>query len=139
MNATFLGISLCTALILSLSACKKSDNECINGDVGYIALLQCVDYRDHDLTICCMDMNEIRCPCYADCIVAGNISATLKISTDDGIEKTVTLITNGNQEGNRWTDTLDNKVVYFVGTNDKWCSNYGEYDKYKLLVKVEDR
>lgn len=117
---------------LGTTQCKK---EAIYGNTGTIRWQDCLEFFDHDVTICLEDIEEARCPCNADCIWEGMVTATLKVTAPGG-EYTIQLSTNSSPDALNHSDTIENRVIRFVKTNITDCNDYGQKEKYKVEVEV---
>jgi hypothetical protein len=136
---------ICTALLLTLSFCKKSDPEAgpitqnVSGSEATIAWQDCAFFTDHDITICFTGANEYRCACDVYCIWEGAVDATLHITNTTGLDTTIVLTTNSSPQNLPSEATIAGKVIRFVGTSPDldFCNDYGEYEKYKVVIQVE--
>lgn len=132
----------CAALLFTLSFCKKQGNEKnpdtqnVNGSEASIDWQDCAYFTDYDITICFVAADEFRCACDALCKWEGALDATLHVTSPGGIDTTITLRTNSNPAGLHTTETINGRVIHFVGTNISDCADYGDYEKYKVNISV---
>ena len=131
----------CTVVLLSLSFCKKNEPDTtskpVSGSQATIAWQDCAIYTDHDVTICFTGINEYRCPCNVECVWEGAVDATLKVTTTSGIDTTIVLTTNSNPVGLNNSATIGGKTIRFVNTDAVDCADYGNSEKYKVVIAVE--
>ncbi|HAD11215.1 MAG TPA: hypothetical protein DCF33_02135 [Saprospirales bacterium] len=132
------------ALSLSLlvfSACEDNDpirnTSETSGSTAIIPWEQCTFFADHDLTVCFVGAKEERCPCNTDCLWEGSVKATFEVSNSTGLDTVLTLETNSAPAGLHYFHSFGNKTLVFVNTEGIGCEDYGNYDKYKVIMKVE--
>jgi hypothetical protein len=138
MKYYFLVIS---TLIIAFSACKEKDpvitTHPVSGSQATVEWQDCVLFTDHDMTICFVGADEARCPCNTDCLWEGSVDATLHITTTSGIDTTITLTTNSSPINLPNTATIGGKTITFVNTDAVPCTDYGKYEKYKVIITVQ--
>ena len=132
--------SLAFLLFISITAfqCKTEQTTQIAGGTATIGWQDCAVFTDHDLTICFTGATEGRCPCWADCIWEGAITATLEVTAPDGVH-TLVLSTNSNPDNLNYSDTLGSKIITFVQCNNfDFCDDYAKYKKYEIDITIEN-
>lgn len=131
--------ALCAAALLTFSFCKKQDvaPQPVKGSMSYITWEHCVQFEDQDLTVCFVGAEESRCPCTAECVWEGVLAATLRVSTLTGIDTSITLMINSNPANLPNTAVVAGKVIRLAGVNIVDCNDFGDYEKYKVLISVE--
>jgi hypothetical protein len=127
-------------LLFSFSACKDEDpantTRIVYGSQATIPWQDCALFADQQMTICFVGANEARCPCNTNCLWEGSVDATLHVTTVSGIDTTFTLTTNSNPVNLPNTATIGGKTIQFVNTDAISCSDYGQYEKYKVIITV---
>ncbi|HLP96345.1 MAG TPA: hypothetical protein VK168_20020 [Saprospiraceae bacterium] len=128
-------------VLLAFMACEDNDplriTRDVNGSTAVIPWQDCAYFADHDLTVCFIGAKEERCPCNTDCLWEGAVKATFEISNSSGLDTILTLETNSAPAGLHYFHSFGNKTVTFVNTEGIQCEDYGQYDKYKVIVKVD--
>lgn len=125
-------------LLFSIVSCRDKDSDqLVSGNQAIIDWQDCAFFTDHDLTVCFIDAKESRCPCTTNCIVEGVVDATFHVTSAAGIDTTFTLTTNSNPVNLPNSTSIHGKTITFVGTEIDFCADYGQYEKYKAIVKVQ--
>lgn len=128
-------------VLLSFWACEDNDpirdTVQINGNTAVIPWQDCAYFADHDLTVCFIGAKEERCPCNIDCFWEGSVKATFEVSNSVGLDTILTLETNSAPAGLPNLHSFGNTTLIFVNTEGISCEDYGDYEKYKVIVKVE--
>ena len=139
MKHTFLII--CSTLFIAFSACRDKDpvanTNSVSGTTAIIPWQDCALFTDHNMTICFIGATEGRCPCNTDCLWEGSVDAVLHVTTTTGIDTTITLTTNSSPAALHNLTTVGGKTIRFVNTEGIGCAEYGQYEKYKVIVSVE--
>lgn len=115
------------------ASCKKEKNDTQKGNTATLSWQQCIDFTDHDLTICFTGAEEYRCPCNADCAWEGAIDFTFQVQ-GPGIDTTVIVS----------TDKLVKPHAVIVGgvsivasdDSNIYCDHYKDYEKYTVKVEL---
>lgn len=132
---------ICSTILVAFSACKDKDpannTNSVSGAQAIIPWQECVLFTDHDITICFVGAFEQRCPCDVQCLVEGYVEATFRATTTSGIDTTFTLTTNSNPINLPNSTTVAGKIITFVNTEGIACADYGNYEKYKVIVRVK--
>jgi hypothetical protein len=96
---------------------------------------ECYDFTAFNTTVCFADANEYRCPCDVDCVWAGSVDYTLKV-TNAGQETTITLQPPGNPNNSPSSAVVGKVMISIDEPAPVNCADYGNYEKYKLKVVV---
>jgi len=126
-------IALLFFAIVIFNSCKKEKNDAQKGNTATLSWQQCIDFTDHDLTICFVGAEEYRCPCNADCVWEGAIDFTFQVQ-GPGIDTTVIVSTN--------TLVKPHAVIVggvsIVASDDSniYCDHYKDYEKYTVKVDL---
>jgi hypothetical protein len=126
-------ITLLFLAVTFFASCKKDKNDTQKGNTATLSWLQCIDFTDHDLTICFIGAEEYRCPCTMDCVSEGAIDFTLQVQ-GQGIDTTVVVS----------TDKLSKPHAVIVGgvsivasdDSNIFCDHYKDYEKYTVKVEL---
>lgn len=122
------------------AGCEENDDFRIFSVTGSQAIIpwqDCAYFADHGLTICFVNAKEERCPCNTECLWEGSVDAMLHISSTAGIDTTITLTTNSDPGDLHYFHTIGNKTIVFVNTSGIECTDYGQFEKYKVIVRME--
>lgn len=138
MKNTGLSVLLLSCLLLPY-ACKKDlqlPGTRLNDDEdAVLALEDCVKFSEFDLTVCLTGISEGRCPCNAMCFFEGSVDFTFQVY-GKGVDTTVTLQTNSFPEKLPHSITLGKTTLDIADQTEDLCSNYGNYDRYKVQVTL---
>ena len=130
-----------TTLLIAFSACKDKDpisnTQVIYGNQATIPWQDCALFADQQMTVCFVGAKEERCPCNTDCLWEGSVDAMLHVTTVSGIDTTITLTTNSNPVNLHNLTSIGGKTIQFINTNGISCSDYGHYEKYKVIISVQ--
>lgn len=131
-----LSFILFSAVLFTLSACQKEPETSSVVPVPVEKTLswqECVDFTGYSMTVCFTDPNEYRCPCDVDCVWAGSVEYTLKV-TSAGKDTTITLQPPGNPTNAPSSAVVDNVTISMEEPAPVNCADYGNYEKYKVKV-----
>lgn len=130
-----------SALLLAITACKDKDpiltTVQVSGNEATIPWQDCAEFTDQGITVCFVGAKEERCPCNTNCLWEGSVDATLRVTTATGIDTTLTLTTNNNPVNLHNFHTVGGKTILFVSTPGIECVDYGKYEKYKVLIRIQ--
>ena len=127
-------------LLFAFLGCEENDDfktVTVSGTEAIIPWQDCAYFSDNGFTVCFVDAKEERCPCNTNCLWEGSVDATLRVTTATGIDTTITLTTNSNPVNLHNFHTVGGKTIVFVNTSGIECADYGQYEKYKVIVRVE--
>ncbi|MDO8367619.1 MAG: hypothetical protein Q7T20_12530 [Saprospiraceae bacterium] len=129
------------SMLLAFSACRDKDPifpiSTVSGSEAIIPWQECAFFADHNYTICFIGAKEERCPCNTNCLWEGSVDATLRVTSPTGIDTTITLTTNSNPVNLHNFHTVGGKTIVFVNTFQIECADYGKYEKYKVIIKIQ--
>jgi len=129
-------------IFLAFFACQDKDpiypTAEVNGSTAIIPWQECAYFTDHDYTVCFLAAKEERCPCNTNCLWEGSVDATLRVtSAANGIDTTIVLTTNSDPFNLHNFHTVGGKTIVFVNTDGIDCADFGKYEKYKVIVKIQ--
>jgi hypothetical protein len=128
-------------VLLVFTFCTKDKKETapINktqtGNESVISWQQCVDFTDHELTVCFINANEYRCPCNVDCVWEGAVDITLQL-IGPGLDTTVVLTTNSSTEGLKDTVEIGDTNLKISSVTPIDCNQYQQYQLYTVKVTL---
>ena len=120
--------------------CGENDNfktVPVSGPEAIIPWQDCAYFSDNGFTVCFIGAKEERCPCNTNCLWEGSVDATLRVTSVTGIDTTITLTTNSNPVNLHNLHAVGGKTIVFVNTSGIDCADFGQYEKYKVIVRVE--
>ena len=128
-------------VLLAFFACEDNDpiptTLQVSGSEATIPWQDCAEFTDQGLTVCFVGAKEERCPCNTNCLWEGSVDATLRVTSTTGIDTTLTLTTNSNPVNLHNFHSVGGKTIVFVSTPGIECADYGKYDRYKVLIKIQ--
>ncbi len=128
-----LSIALFFLVFTFITSCKKEKNEAQKGNTATLSWQQCIDFADHDLTICFIGADEYRCPCTMDCTWEGAIDFTFQVQ-GPGVDTTVIVSTNNLVKPH----AVIVAGVSIIASDDSniYCEHYKDYEKYTVKVDL---
>ena len=125
-------------VLFALPACKKESNQpqtpTVLADSAYVKFGECALFQTPKLTVCFVDAYEYRCPCTAECIWAGAVDISLKV-TGTNVDTTLKLTTMP-YLGASDTAIVGNVKFHLKSADPADPCDLGNYATYKALIEV---